>query len=42
MVSSFRYLARTLTSVGDDWPAIITNFWKAYKVWDQLSWILGR
>ena len=43
MVSSFRYLDRTLTSVDNYWTAVVRNLQKARKAWACLSRILvGR
>ena len=42
MVSLFRYLGRTLSVVDDEWPAVITNLCKAWKVWDRLLRIMSR
>ena len=42
IVYSFRYLVQTLTAVGDDFPEVVINLWKFWKVWDRMLPILGR
>ena len=42
MVSSFRYLERTLVEVDDYWTAVVSNLWKARKVWACMVRILWR
>ena len=41
-VPSFKYLGRTLTAGGDDWPAVARNLGKARKSWGGLQRILSR
>ena len=42
MVSLFRYLFWTLSTVDNYCPAVVTNLRKARKVWYRLLRILGR
>ena len=42
MVTSFRYLGRTLTAMGDDWTGVVGNLWKERRTWARLSRVLGR
>ena len=40
--SSFRYLVQTLSSTGNDWPAVEQNLRRAHGKWGRLTNILGR
>ena len=42
MVTSFRYLGRTLVTTGNDCMTVVGNLWKARRTWAQLSWVLWR
>ena len=38
----FRYLGKTFSSAGDDWPEVEKNLQRAYVNWGKLVNILGR
>ena len=42
MVPSFKYLSRVLSVVDDDWPTVVKNLAKAWKVWQRVLSILSR
>ena len=41
MVTDLKYLGRVLNTLGDNWPEVVGNIWKAGSRWSQLSVILG-
>ena len=41
-VTEYRYLARLLTAMDDDWPAVAGNIPKARVSWGRLARVLGR
>ena len=40
-VSTFKYLGRVITAGDDDWPLVVSNLVKAWKIWGRLSRILS-
>ena len=42
MMTSFKYLVLVIAEGGDDQPAVVRNFRKAWKIWAWLTSILGR
>ena len=41
-VTEFRYLGRLLTATDNNWPAVVGNIKKAWRIWGRLDWVLGR
>ena len=41
-VQCFRYLGRVMTTLDENWTAVVGNLRKERKSWDQLTRILGR
>ena len=41
-VTSFKYLRQVLTAADDDWPEVVGNPGKAWKIWSRLARILGQ
>ena len=40
--TSSKYLGRVITAGGDDWPVLVVNLVKAWKIWARMTRILGR
>ena len=41
-VTSFKYLGRALLAAYDDWPAVVSNLWIAWRKWERLTKVLRR
>ena len=42
VVIEFKYLGRVLTTLDDNWPAVMCKMRKAWKRWTRMSRILGQ
>ena len=41
-VATFKYPGRVMTEGDDNWPAVVGNLVKAWKIWGRLSRIFSR
>ena len=41
-VETFKYLGRILDRYDNDWPAVLRNVGKAYRVWNRLGKLLRK